>query len=73
VAQILQLRKEKTMGWAEDHRNTVADRWGQKYRESGMTVAEFSKYMKKTMLEYGWSEADADKMIARAIGKDDAQ
>ena len=61
------------MGFHEDHRNTVADRWGQKYRESGMTAAKFSKYMKKTMLEYGWSEADADKMIARAIGKDDAQ
>lgn len=61
------------MGFHEDHRNTVADRWGQKYRESGMTAAEFSKHMKKTMLEYGWSETDADKMIARAIGKDDEQ
>ena len=61
------------MGWAEDHRNTVADRWGQKYRGSGMTSDSFSKYMKMTMLEYGWSEADADKMIARAIGKDNAQ
>ena len=61
------------MGFHEDHRNTVADRWGQKYQESGMTAAKFSKYMKKTMLEYGWSEADADKMIARAIGKDDTQ
>lgn len=61
------------MGWIEDHRNTVADRWGQKYQESGMTAAAFSKYMKKTMLEYGWSEADADRMVARAIRKDDAQ
>ena len=61
------------MGFHEDHRNTVADRWGQQYRESGMAAADFSKYMKKTMLEYGWSEADANKMVARAIGKDDAQ
>lgn len=61
------------MGFHEDHRNTVADRWGQKYRESGMTAAKFSKHMKKTMLEYGWSESDADKMVARAIGKEDAQ
>jgi hypothetical protein len=61
------------MGWAEDHRNTVADRWGQKYRESGMTAEVFRKHMKKTMLEYGWSESDADKMIARAVGKDDKQ
>ena len=59
------------MGWAEDHKNTVADRWGQKYRISGMTAAKFSKYMKKTMLEYGWSESDADKMVARAVKKDD--
>lgn len=60
------------MGWAEDHRNTVADRWGQKFRESGMTAAQFRKYMKKTMLEYGWSEEDAAKMVARAVRKDDA-
>lgn len=61
------------MGWAEDHRNTVADRWAKKYQESGQTAEKFSKYMKKTMLEHGWSEADADKMIARAIGKDGVQ
>ena len=61
------------MGWDEDHRNTVADRWAQKYRKSGMTAANFSKYMKKTMLEYGWSEADANKMVARAMRKGDAQ
>ena len=61
------------MGWADDHRSTVADRWGQQYRESGMTAAQFSKYMKKTMLEYGWSESDTDKMVARAIGKDAAE
>ena len=60
------------MGWAEDHRNIVADRWGQRYRESGMTAAKFSKYMKKTMLQYGWSEEDAAKMVARAVRKDDA-
>jgi hypothetical protein len=61
------------MGWAEDHRNTVADRWGQKYRESSMTAADFRKYMKNTMLEYGWSESDADMIVARAIGKGDVK
>lgn len=61
------------MGWAEDHRNAVADRWGQKFRESWMTVEDFRKHMKKTMLEYGWSESDADKMVARAVRKDDEQ
>lgn len=59
------------MGWAEDHRNTVADRWAKKYRESGMSADEFSKHMKKTMLENGWSEEDATKMVARAVRKDD--
>ena len=57
------------MGFHEEHRNVVADRWAQKYQESGMTAEKFSKYMKKTMLEYGWAETDADKMVARAIGK----
>lgn len=61
------------MGWADDHRNIVVDRWGQQYRKSGMTAAQFSKHMKKTMLEYGWSESDADKMVTRAIGKDVSQ
>ena len=58
------------MGWAEDHRNNVADCWAAQYHESGMTADDFSKYMKKTMLEYGWSEADADKMVALAIRKE---
>ena len=61
------------MGFHEDHRNVVADRWGQRYRESGMSAEKFSKYMKKLMLEYGWSESDADKMVARAIRKGDEQ
>jgi hypothetical protein len=61
------------MGWHEDHMNTVADRWWQKYRESGMTSTDFRKYMKKTMLEYGWSESDADMIVARAIGKGDVK
>ena len=37
------------MGWAEEHLNTVADRWGQKYRESDMSPEKFSKYMTETM------------------------
>lgn len=55
------------MGWHEDHRNTVADRWAKKYQESGMTAAEFGEHMKKTMLEYGWSETDTNKMVARTL------
>lgn len=61
------------MGWAEDHRNTVADRWGQKFRESDMSPEKFSKYMAETMKKYGWSATDIKKMVARAIGKDDAK
>lgn len=57
------------MGWAEDHRNTVADRWGQKYKESDMSPEKFSKYMTETMKKYGWSAKDIEKMVARSIGK----
>ena len=55
------------MGWHEDHRNAVADRWAQKYKESRMTAEAFGKHMKQTMLEYGWSESDSEKMGTRAI------
>lgn len=58
------------MGYHEDHRNTVADRWAKKYQESGMTAKKFGEYMKKTMLEYGWSEYDAAVMVARALEKE---
>ena len=57
------------MGLREEHRNAVADRWKKKYQESGMTAATFSEYMKKTMLEYGWAECDANKMVERVIRK----
>lgn len=57
------------MGWAEEHLNTVADRWGQKYMESDMSPEKFSKYMAETMKKYGWSATDIKKMVARAIGK----
>ena len=61
------------MSWSDDHRNAVADRWGRKYRESGMTLAAFTEYMRKTMLEYGWSKPDTERMIARATGKENEQ
>ena len=56
------------MGWAEEHLNMVADRWWQKYKESGMSPEVFSKYMTETMKQYGWSAEDIKKMVARAIG-----
>lgn len=61
------------MGFHEDHRNTVADRWGKKFRESDMSPEQFSKEMKEIMKKYGWSATDIKKMVARAIGKDDAE
>lgn len=61
------------MGWAEEHRNTVADRWGKKYRESDLSPGKFKKYMEQKMKEYGWSEKDIKIMVAKAIGKDDAE
>ena len=56
------------MGFHEDHRNAVADRWAEKYRESGMTPEKFEAYMRKTMISYGWADADIDKMIKRTMG-----
>lgn len=32
-----------------------------------MTAADFSKHMKKVMLENGWSEIEADKIVSRAM------
>ena len=55
------------MGWHDDHMNAVSNRWANKYRESGLTADKFSKRMKKTLLEYGWTEQEADEMIAKAI------
>ena len=60
------------MGYHEDHRNTVADRWAEKYRESGMTPKKFSEYMRKKMREYGWSEYDIAVMVERAMRKAEA-
>lgn len=56
-----------SIGWSEEHRNNVADRWKKKFQESGMNADDFSEYMKQTMLKYGWSESDANKMIKRAL------
>lgn len=55
------------MGWTEDHRNAVADRWREKYRQSGMCAADFSKHMQETLLGYGWEESDVQTMIERAV------
>ena len=57
------------MGWAEEHLNMVADRWGRKYKESDMSPERFSKYMTETMKYYGWSATDIKKMLARAISE----
>lgn len=57
------------MGWNDDHRNAVADRWQEKYRKSGMCAADFSKYMKKTLLAYGWTIADVQAMISKVTAE----
>jgi hypothetical protein len=61
------------MGWAEEHMSAVVDRWTKKYHQSGMSAEKFAVYMKKTMLEYGWSEKNASKMVAQVIGKGESQ
>lgn len=55
------------MGWHEDHRNAVAERWAKKYHESKMTEERFTEYMREFMLKGGWSEKDVNLMISKAI------
>lgn len=57
------------MGWADDHRNMVADRWAARFRESDMSPKLFIMIMKETMRKYGWSEIDIQNMVERALGK----
>ena len=57
------------MGWNDDHVVAVSDRWANKYRESGLSAHEFGKRMKETLLSYGWSELEADKIVSKAIEK----
>lgn len=57
------------MGWEDDHINAVIGRWAKKYHESNMTAADFSEYMKQTMIHYGWPVSIASKMAAAAVKK----
>lgn len=57
------------MSWYNDHMNSVAGRWSKKYQESWMSCEKFSKFMRKTMIEYGWTEDEADKLVFRAVGR----
>ncbi len=57
------------MGWHEDHRNAVAERWAKKYYESKMTEEQFTEYMREFMLKGGWDKTDINIMIACAIRK----
>ena len=59
------------MGWHEDHRNEVAERWAKKYHESKMTEEQFTEYMREFMLKGGWEENDINIMISKAIKKGD--
>lgn len=59
------------MGWHEDHRDAVAERWTKKYHESKMTEEQFTEYMRKFMLEGGWEENDINIMVSKAIKKGD--
>lgn len=55
------------MSWSDDHMNAVSARWAQKYRESHMSEGEFRQIMKRTLLGYGWSEAEAECITKKAI------
>ena len=61
------------MGWREDHRNAVAERWAKKYRENKMTEEQFTEYMREFMLKGGWEENDINIMISKAIKEGDKE
>ena len=51
------------MGFYDDHIDAVAKRWQEKYRHSGLTLAEFKKEATKTLTGYGWNEQEVERIL----------
>ena len=51
------------MSWYEDHLQAVRRRWKQKKEESNMSEKEFLIYARKTLLGYGWTEEEVDRIL----------
>lgn len=51
----------------EEHRTCVAKRWAEKRKaskeSSNYNERQFEEYARKTLLSYGWSENDVEKMM----------
>lgn len=51
----------------EEHRKNVAERWAKKREASKVSSnfdeRQFEEYARKTLLSYGWSENDVEKMM----------
>jgi hypothetical protein len=55
------------MGYAQDHEKCVVNRWAKKFKSSGMPAMKFKALMKKTLVRYGWTETEAERMTDKAI------
>ena len=45
------------------HMKVVAKRWREKRLQSKLSKADFEKYARKTLLYYGWTEAEVEQMM----------
>lgn len=51
------------MGWHEDHLQAVRERWQKKKKESKLHEAEFLELARITLLKYGWTIADIERIL----------
>lgn len=51
------------MGWHEDHLQAVRERWKKKKEESKLPEAEFLELARKTLLNYGWTIEDIERIL----------
>lgn len=52
-----------------EHMKVVARRWREKRLQSKLSKSAFEKYARKTLLQYGWTEANVEQMM-KIINKD---
>lgn len=51
------------MSWYEDHLQAVRKRWQEKKEASSLSEAEFLKYARKTLLGYGWTSEEVERIL----------
>ena len=51
------------MNWREEHLQAVRKRWQEKRQQSKLPEEDFLTYARETLLSYGWSAADVEKIL----------